>query len=74
MLSPQLGSASTLVTTQNAAPSTKGARKLVGKTNTKEIISFSECERVEFLIIALGIKTSYMLYRFGSQQKTGTFT
>lgn len=43
MLSPLLDPADTLVTTQNAAPSTKGARELVGKTNTKEIISFSKC-------------------------------
>lgn len=50
MLSPLLDPADTLVTTQNAAPSTKGARELVGKTNTKEIISFSKCERLEFFL------------------------
>lgn len=70
MLSPLLGSADTLVTAQIVAPSTKGARKLVGKTNIKEVTSFTKCERVEFFIIALGIKTSDMLYHFGSQQKT----
>lgn len=67
-----LSSADTLVTTHIKAPSTKGARKVVGKTNIKEVISFIKCERVEFFIIALGIKTSDMLYHFGSQQKTET--
>lgn len=61
MLSTLLGSVDTLVTTQIEALSTKGARKLVGKTNTKGIISFTECERAEFGITALGIKTSFML-------------
>lgn len=46
MLSPLLGSVDTLVTTQVVATSTKGARKLVGKTNIKEVISFIKCERV----------------------------
>lgn len=49
---------------------TKGARKLGGKTNTKETISFIKCEGVKFWITALRIKTSYMLYHVRSQQET----
>lgn len=48
MLSTLLVFADTLVTTQIMAMPTKGARKLVGKTNIKEVISFIKCERTEF--------------------------